>query len=67
MEERIAIGLDPQEVMALLRVGFDEDEQEALRCLREIVIPKLEAVRNRIHCRPAYELEAYRKSADPPR
>ena len=52
MEERIAIGLDPAEVMTLLRVGLDEDEKEALRCLKEILIPKL---------------EAYRKATDLPR
>jgi len=67
MEERIAIGLDPAEVMTLLRVGLDEDEKEALRCLKEILIPKLEAVRSRIRCRPAFELEAYRKATDLPR
>jgi len=67
MEERIVIALAPIEGMALLRAGLDEDEREALRCLQEIVLPKVEAVRNRIRCRPAFELAAYCKETSLPR
>ncbi len=66
MEERIAIGLEPEEVTALLRVAMDEDEKEALRCLKEVLLPKLEVIRNRVRCRPAFELDAYKKDVEPP-
>jgi len=67
MEERIDIGLDPKEDMALLRAGLDENEREVPRCLREIVIPKSESQRNRFRVRPAFELQACKRETEPPR
>ena len=64
MEERIAIGLAPEEVMRLLRAVLDDDAQEALRCLKEFVVPRVESARGRIHCRPAFELEALKRDLD---
>lgn len=66
MEERIAIAFEPEEVMALLRVALDEDEKEALRCMKEILLPKLEAIRSRVRCRPAFELDAHKRDVEPP-
>ena len=45
---------------------LDEDEKEALRCLKEILIPKLEAVRSQIRCRPSFELEAWKRDVEKP-
>lgn len=64
MEERIAIGLAPEEVIRLLRAVLDDDAQEALRCLKEFVVPRVESARGRIHCRPAFELEALKRDLD---
>lgn len=64
MEERIAIGLEPEEVIRLLRAVLDDDAQEALRCLKDFVVPRVESARGRIHCRPAFELEALKRDLD---
>jgi hypothetical protein len=64
VEERIAIGLAPEEVIRLLRAVLDDDAQEALRCLKEFVVPRVESARGRIHCRPAFELEALKRDLD---
>lgn len=63
MEERITIALDPEEVIARLRVGLDERESEAQEYLKEIVRPRVEAERNRNRCRPAFELETLKREA----
>lgn len=64
MEERIAIGLEPEEVIRLMRAVLDDDAQEALRCLKDFVVPRVESARGRIHCRPAFELEALKRDLD---
>jgi len=64
VEERIAIGLEPDEVIRLLRAVLDDDAQEALRCLKDFLVPRVESARGRIHCRPAFELEALKRDLD---
>lgn len=64
MEERIAIALEPEEVIRLLRAVLDDDAQEALRCLKDFVVPKVESARGRLHCRPVFELEALKRDLD---
>lgn len=66
MEERVVVGLEPEEIMTLLRVALDNDEKEALKCLKEILLPKRGAIRSRIRCRPAFELDAYRRDVETP-
>jgi hypothetical protein len=57
MMERVIISLEPEEVIALQRIVLDDDRGEALEFLKSRINRKVEAVLNRPHCVPVFEMK----------